>query len=66
MQPQHENTIISMLISLKANGLSENSLEGISDKLMHLDRYTTLDDLELAKQFIASKGNVNYKHELTS
>jgi integrase len=53
-----------VLIKLKANGLGDSSLKGISDKLMHLDRYADLDDPELVKRFIAEKQDVNYKDGL--
>ena len=55
VRPHYKGKIINTLIKLKAVGLSGSSLKTISDRLMHLARYSDLDDPHSVEQFIASK-----------
>jgi integrase len=57
--------IPEVLIKLKASGLSEGSLRGISDNLKRLNKYSKIDNPEEIKSYIASLSVDNsYKMQL--
>ena len=55
LTPFIESKIVNVLIKLKANGFSEISLKSSNDKLIHLAKYSDLDNPEAIKLFIANK-----------
>jgi len=60
-----DSKILTTLVKLKVNGLSEFSIKGISNKLIHLARYADLDDPESVKRHIAfKKAKASYKDSL--
>ena len=65
LRPSSEPKILSCLIKLKAQGLSDSSLESISDKLMHIARNVDIDRTDDVNTFISTKSSIEYKSSLT-
>ena len=63
--PLHRNpTILNILVALKNNGASDDTIKNNDKLLRHLAKYTDLKNPEAVKQFIASKTSNSYKRNL--
>lgn len=62
--PHRNPTILNILIALKNNGKTDDTIKNNDKLLRHLAKYTDLNNPEAVKQFIASKPSESYKKNL--
>jgi len=57
-------TILNILVKLKKNGRSDDTIKNTDKLLRHLDQHTDLNNPEAIKEFIATKTSSGYKRNL--
>ena len=63
--PHRNPSILNILIALKNNGATDDTIKNNDKLLRHLAKYTDLNNPEAIKQFIANKPSQSYKRNLS-